>query len=120
MQPVLARLREVQGGSENLKQLLQLLKVQQLQAPSPSGYFAENVLNLLLSTGTDLSRLDLSNLTTWQANLRTMNLLETNFSSTKLSQCIFTQSINNILCVAFSPNHKYITTSHDSSEIKMC
>ncbi len=81
MQPILAKLQEVQGGSENLKTLLlQLLKIQQLQAPLQLGYFAGNIINLLRELGVDLSNLDFSNLNIWQADLRTINLQGTNFS----------------------------------------
>ena len=117
VQPVLARLLEGQGGSENLKNLLlQLLKMQQLQAPLQPGYFAGNVIHLLRQLGADLSHLDFSNLTIWQADLR-MVMHGTNFSHADLSHSIFTQSISDILCVAFSPDAKSIATSHDSGEV---
>jgi WD40 repeat protein len=118
LQPILARLLEVQGGCENLKQLLlQLLKVQQLQAQLQRGYFAGNTINLLRQLGADLSHLDFSNLTIWQADLRMMNLQGTNFRHADLSHSTFTQSMSDILCVAFSPDAKYIATSHDNGEV---
>ncbi len=118
VQPILAKLLEVQGGSENLQTLLlQLLRMQQLQARLQSGYFAGNAINLLRQLGADLSHLDFSNLTIWQADLRMINLQGTNFSHADLSHSIFTQSISDILCVAFSPDAKHIATSHDSGEV---
>ena len=118
VQPILARLLEVQGGSENLQNLLlQLLKVQQLQAALQPGYFAGNAINLLRQLGVDLSHLDFSNLMIWQADLQMVNLQGTNFSHADLSHSIFTQSISDILCVAFSPDAKHIATSHDSGEV---
>lgn len=108
VQPILDRLIEVQGGSENLKnRLLQLLEVQQSQAPLQQGYLAENTINLLRQLGADLSHLDLSNLTR-QAQLRRGNWHGTNFSCANLSYAIFTQYINGILGVAFSPDAKRI------------
>lgn len=83
VQPILARLLEIQGGSENLKQLLQLLKVQQSQAPLQPRYFAENALHLLRQLGADLSHLDLSNLMIWQTGWQMMNLHETTFNYAK-------------------------------------
>lgn len=118
VQPILARLIEMQGGSENLKTLLlQLLRMQQLQAPLQPGYFAGNALNLLRQLGADLSHLDFSNLTIWQADLRRLNLHGTNFTRADLSHSSFTQSISDILCVAYSPDAKYIATGHSSSEV---
>ena len=121
VQPILIKLSEIQGGSENLKQLLlQLMADRQIQVPLQSGYFTENVLNLLHHLGADLSHLNLSNLTTWQANRQKMNSYETNFCPAKLSQCIFAQFISNILCVAFSSDSKYIATIHNCKEISVC
>jgi WD40 repeat protein len=118
VQPTLARLIEVQGGSENLKHLLlELLKIQQHQAKLQPGYFAGNVINLLHQLGTELSHLDFSNLMIWQADLRMMNLQGTNFSHTDLKYSIFTQALNNILCAAFSPNGQRFATSHVNGEI---
>lgn len=118
VQPLLAKLLETQGGSENLKNLLlQLLQIQQTSARLQPGYFAGNVINLLLALGASLSHLDFSNLTIWQADLRMVNLHFTNFSHADLSHSIFSQSISDILCVAFSPDAKYIATSHDNGEV---
>lgn len=107
----------MQGGSEHLKNLLQLLNPQQLQAPLQPGYIAGNAIHLLRQLEADSSHLDLSNLTIWQADLRMVNLHGTNFSHADLIHSIFTQSISDILCVAFSPDAKHIATSHDSGEV---
>ncbi|CAA9359871.1 High-affinity carbon uptake protein Hat/HatR [uncultured Leptolyngbya sp.] len=118
VQPILTKLLELQGGSENLQTLLlQLLRIQQLQAPLQPGYFAGNAINLLRQLGADLSHLDFSNLTIWQADLRMMTLQGTNFCKADLSGSIFTQAISEILCVAFRPDAKHIATSHGSGEI---
>ncbi|MBW4621919.1 MAG: NACHT domain-containing protein [Cyanosarcina radialis HA8281-LM2] len=118
VQPILAKLLETQGGSDNLKQLLlQLLKVQQLQARLQPGYFAGNAINLLCQLGADLSHLDFSYLAIWQADLRMVNLHGTNFRHADLSHSIFTQALGDILGVAFSPDARHIATSHDSGEV---
>lgn len=118
VQPILAKLLEMQGGSENLKHLLlQLLRIQQNSARLQPGYFAGNAINLLLVLGVSLSHLDFSNLTIWQADLRMVNLHSTNFSHASLRNSVFTQSTTGILCVAFSPDGKNIATRHDNGEI---
>jgi WD40 repeat protein len=118
VQPILARLVEVQGGRENLRHLLlQLLRMQQRQARFQPGYFAGNVIHLLRQLGVDLSHLNFSNLAIWQADLRMLNLHGTNFSQADLSNSSFTQSMSDILCVAFSPNAQLIATSHDNGEV---
>lgn len=111
VQPILTRLLDVLGGSENLKNLLlQLLQMQRLQAPLQPGYFAANTINLLRQLGVDLSHQDFSQLAIWQADLEMVNLLRTNFSNTNLSYSTFTQLINEILGFGFSLNAKYIVT----------
>jgi WD40 repeat protein len=118
VQPILAKLLESQGGNENLKQfLLQLLQVQQLQARLQPGYFAGNMLNLLLQLGADLNHQDFSNLTIWQTDLSMVNLQGTNFRDADLSNSTFTQAIGEILGAAFSPDAKHIATSHRSGEV---
>ncbi|KJH69454.1 WD40 domain-containing protein [Aliterella atlantica] len=118
LQPTLAQLLEVTGSKESLKNLLlELLKIQQVQAPLQRGYFAANAIHLLRQLGVDLSHLDFSNLTVWQADLQTVDLHETNFSGADLSYSTFTQSISDILSVAFSPDGKQIATSHDNGEV---
>ncbi len=118
VQPILAKLLEMQGGSENLKHLLlQLLRIQQNSARLQPGYFAGNAINLLLVLGVSLSHLDFSNLTIWQADLRMVNLHSTDFSHADLRHSVFTQSTTSILCVVFSPDGKTIATSHDNGEV---
>lgn len=54
VQPILVRLIESQGGREDLKSLLlQLLRIQQDQAPLQPGYFAGNAINLLCQIGAE-------------------------------------------------------------------
>jgi WD40 repeat protein len=118
VQPILISLRESQGGNANLVHLLlELLKTQQLQAPLQPGYFSGNVINLLRLLGIDLSRRDFSNLTIWEADLRSANLQGTNFTDADLSRCTFAQSISDVFCVVFSPNGQRIATSHDNGDI---
>jgi WD40 repeat protein len=118
VQPILTHLREAQGGNENLVQLLlELLKVQQLQASLQPGYFAGNAINLLRQLGVDLSHQDFSNLTIWEADLRSTNLQGTNFTDADLSRSTFAQSISDVFCVVFSPNAQQIATSHDNGDI---
>jgi WD40 repeat protein len=118
VQPILANLRESQGGNENLvRLLLELLEAQQLQAPLQPGYFAGNVINLLRWLGVDLSHRNFANLTIWEADLRSVNLQGTNFADADLSRSTFAQSISDVFCVVFSPNAQQIATSHDNGDI---
>jgi hypothetical protein len=81
VQPILTQLIESQGGRENLKhRLLQLLKIQQSQAPSQPGYFAINATTLLAQLESKLSDQDFFNLRTKQADSQIEKLQEINFN----------------------------------------
>ncbi len=113
VQPTQARLLEVLESKESLKNLrLKLQQFQQAQALLQRGYFDGKAIHLLHQLGMDLSHLDFSNLTIWQADLRMMNLNETNFNYADLRCSVFTQSAANILSVTFS-----IATSHDKGKV---
>lgn len=83
---------------------MELLKIQQTQAPLPRGYFAGNAIHLLRQIEVDLSYLDFANLTILQADLRMVNINKTNFRRADLSYFVFSQSIADILSVGFSPD----------------
>lgn len=90
VQPTLAELLKVLESKESLKILrLELLRFQQTQAPLQRGYFDGDAIHLLRQLGMDLSHLDFSNLTIWQADLRMVNLNETNFSYADLSYSVW-------------------------------
>lgn len=117
VQPTL-KLSEVLESKESLKNLrLEPQQFQQTQAQLQRGCFDGNAMHLLRQLRMDLSHLDFSNLTIWQADLQMVNLNETNFSYAGLSYSVFTQSTANILSVAFSPNGKYIATSYDNGKV---
>ena len=116
--PTLAQLLKVTGNKESLKSLLELLNLQQTQAPLQQGYFAGNTIHLLRQLGVDLSHLDFSNLTIWQADLPMANQHETNCSHADLSYSTYTQSISDVLSVAFSPNGQMLASGSEDQTIK--
>jgi WD40 repeat protein len=94
-----------------------LLLTQQLQAPLSAGYVGGNIFNLLRQIDAKLSDRDFSNLIIRQADLRGLNLQQTNFSNADLSQCLFTQKLNSIFALSFSPNGQFIAAGDTSAEI---
>lgn len=67
------------------------------------GYLFGNIINLLLYLNIDLSDLDFSNLTIWQAYLRGANLSNVDFSNSDLKKSRFTEAFGTALSVASSP-----------------
>lgn len=85
-----------------LQKLLSIL--QQTTETTPSiGYAAGNLLNLLIYLNVDLTGYDFSGLAVWQAYLQGQTLHHTNFSKSDLAKSVFTQSLGNVLSVAFNP-----------------
>ncbi|MDF5719540.1 MAG: NB-ARC domain-containing protein [Rhizonema sp. PD37] len=75
------------------------------------GYAAGNIINLLQQLEIELNNYDLSNLTIWQANLQGINLQQTNFANSDLSQSVFTQTLGSILAAKFSPTDNLFATA---------
>jgi WD40 repeat protein len=118
LQPIINKLiYQLQSKFHLEARLNNLLLTQQSQAPLAPGYVGGNIFNLLKQLDMELSNRDFSNLTLWQADLRNIMLQRTNFSNADLSRSSFTQKINSIFAIAFSPDGQYITTGDTSAEI---
>lgn len=87
--------------------------------PRPRGYFAGNMLNLMIHFQLDLTGLDFSYLTVWQADLRTATLHELNFKQADLSSSVFAETFDRILCLAFSPDGHQLATGTGKGEIRI-
>jgi WD40 repeat protein len=74
------------------------------------GYAGGNTLNLLSQLQTDLTGYDFSHLAVWQSYLQGTNLHNVNFAYSDLSKSVFTEILDRIMSVAFSPNGKLLAT----------
>jgi WD40 repeat protein len=110
----LLRLLPWEQLGESLKQILFGLRG---KPAYETGYTAGNLLNLLCHLQVDLSGQDLSEQTLWQAYLRKVNLHGVNFAQSDLAKSIFTETFGQVLCVAFSPDGKWLATSDVNHEI---
>jgi WD40 repeat protein len=118
IQPTLHKLTHELRSTHHLEtHLNHLLSMQQIQAPLEPGYVGGNIFNLLRQLNLNLNDRDFSNLTIWQADLRNINLHRTNFRNADFSRSSFTQKINSIFTIAFSPDGQYIATGDTSAEI---
>jgi WD40 repeat protein len=120
LQPAIARLIKHLGNLENLKlygdRLLTSFKKQSSQTIT---YAPGNLLNLFHQAQIDLTNYDFSNLTIKQAYLQGVNLHDVNFANCDLSQCVFTETLGNILWATFSPNGELLATCDTDCHIRI-
>jgi hypothetical protein len=126
LQPILARLQARYGLDRvelRLKALVtklrQTAEVSETSAVSTSqlGYAAGNLLNLLLHLKPEVSGLDFSGLSVWQAYLQGMRLPEVNFSRANLAGSVFTEVFSFALAVAFSPDGRLLAAGTSDQRV---
>lgn len=102
--------------ANNLQQILAHL---QGKPPQETGYAGGNILNLLQVLQIDVSGYDFSRLTVWQAYLQGVNLHDVNFTNSDLSDCVFTESLGNILWATFSPDGQILATCDTDCHVRL-
>lgn len=115
LRPLLEQLQAHLGDREAVKacldKILLMLKARTYQSP---GYAAGNLLNLLNQLGVNLGGYDFSHLIVWQVYLQGVNLPRVNFAHADLTRSVFTQTMGDILSIAFSPDGTLLATGIDN------
>ncbi|BAZ17189.1 WD-repeat protein [Calothrix sp. NIES-4071] len=120
LEPLVNKLLNHLGNTNQLENhLYQIIESLRNNSPNQPGYAAGNLLNLLCHIQADLTNINLSNLTVWQAYLKNINLNGINFHSSDLSKSIFTETLSSILAVAFSPDGKILVTGGVAGEVQL-
>lgn len=120
LHPIAQKLITAFGSQENLIAALgDILIALRLHPPTPPGYIAGNILNLLVYLQADLSGYDFSGLTLWQADLQGVNLRYANFSQSNLDKSVFSETFSNIYGIALSPDGTQLATGHVDGEIRL-
>lgn len=120
LKPIIDNLLYLLGDRETIKkQLNQILANLREKSPQETGYAGGNALNLMIYLPIDLSELDFSHLTVWQAYLPDVNLHEVNFAHSDLSKSVFAETLDSIMSVAFSPDGKILATGDGNGEIRL-
>lgn len=120
LQPAIEQLLTALGSQKNLEYTLkQILEKLRSRSLPETGYVAGNILNLLRQLKADVTGWNFSHLAVWQAYLQGMNLHNVNFSHSDLSRSIFTETLGNILCVAFSPDGEILATGDTDCRIRL-
>ncbi|WP_243713863.1 NB-ARC domain-containing protein [Nostoc sp. 106C] len=83
------------------------------------GYAVGNILNLLRYYNYNLSGLDLSYLTVWQAYLRGADLHNVKFIGADLNKSRFTEAFGIVLAVAYNPKKSIIALGDTKSKIRL-
>ena len=104
-----------------LKQQLQQIVTNLQKNPPAKGYAAGNILNLLCHNGsTDkLENKDFSYLYISQAYLQGKQLHNIDFSYAEFKNTTFTETFGSTLCVAFSPNGKFLATGDIHNKVHL-
>lgn len=76
------------------QQTLQILTQLRRSADQSAGYGAGNLLNLMYALGLDLTSYNFSNLSIWQADLRSMILRQVNFTEADFTNTVFAEGSN--------------------------
>ncbi|MEA5625955.1 NACHT and WD40 repeat domain-containing protein [Nostoc sp. UHCC 0251] len=120
IEPVIDGLFAVLRSKKNLEnQLIQILASLRETSPLEQSYTAGNILNLLCHLETDISGYDFSNLSIWQADLRSFKLHDVNFQNANFNKSIFAETFGGVLSVAFSPNGKLLAIGDTNGEIHL-
>ncbi|MBY5285120.1 NACHT domain-containing protein (plasmid) [Aphanizomenon flos-aquae CCAP 1446/1C] len=120
LKPVVERLLAIFRSKKTLEtQLNQILTTLRETFPLEQSYTAGNIVNLLCHLETDLSNYNFSDLTIWQADLRNVNLHNTNFACANLAKSVFAETLGGIHSVAFSPNGKLLATGDTNGEVRL-
>lgn len=93
------QLETLNTPENHLKTALSRLREQ--AHPTPN-YAAGNLLNLLCEAGADLTHVDCSHLTVWQAYLNNIPLHGANFAGSDLAKSSFTSTLSAAICVTFN------------------
>jgi WD40 repeat protein len=100
-------------------QLNSILVALRETSPLEQSYTGGNIFNLFCHLETDLTGYDFSYLTIWQANLRDINLYNTNFAHTSIAKSIFVETFGGIFSVVFSPDDTLLATGDTNGEIRL-
>jgi len=120
LQPIAEQLMNRLGSEAAIAATLQqMLDSLRGGTPQAMGYAGGNSLNLLLQLSIDLSGFDFSNLTVWQAYLQDVKLHGVNFAGADLSNCVFTESLGNVLSAAFSPDGARLATCDTDCQVRV-
>jgi WD40 repeat protein len=82
-------------------------------------YAAGNLVNLLVRLDANLSDVDLSGMSVWQAYLRDTTLHRVNFTNADLQSSVFADRLGSVLSIALSPDNKVLATGDMNGNVNL-
>jgi WD40 repeat protein len=82
-------------------------------------YTAGNLVNLLVRINADLSDLDLSGMSIWQAYLKDIILHRVNFTAADLQGSVFADRLGTVLSIGLSPDNKILATGDMNGNVNL-
>ncbi|MBE8990432.1 NB-ARC domain-containing protein [Nostoc sp. LEGE 12450] len=120
LNPVIKKLLSVFGSANWIEaQLMTILASLRGKKPIDAGYVGGNTINLLHQLQVDLSDCNFSSLTIWQADLKSVNLHQTNFAYSDLTKSTFTANLSYTFTLAVSPNGNLLAIGDTLGQISL-
>nr|HMN30269.1 NB-ARC domain-containing protein [Caldilineaceae bacterium] len=122
VQPIADRLMrqlDRHGVETVLQRVLAALRAQSSEPVSAAGYAGGNLLNLLLTLGSDVAKYDFSYLSVWQANLRGVYAPGLNLSGANLAGSTFTYSFGSLLTFQFDANNQLLVAELQEEQLRI-
>ncbi len=118
LNPILEKLLSFFDNSRNLhNHLHQMLDKLRQSSSTDLGYTCGNILNLLCHSGAELTNYNLSKLTIRQAYFQGKELRNVDFSQSEIVDSVFTETLETILSLSFSPDSEFLATADANGEI---
>ncbi|HAZ44466.1 MAG TPA: hypothetical protein DDW76_09415 [Cyanobacteria bacterium UBA11369] len=120
LKPIADNLQAVFGSKAVVEALLkQILSKLRINSLGYKSYAVGNIINLLAYLQVNFREYDFSNLTVWQAFLRDANLHYVNFAGANIAKSVFTENIDIIVAVTFSPDGQLLAASDYRGQIHL-
>ncbi|HEU5227922.1 MAG TPA: NB-ARC domain-containing protein [Ktedonobacteraceae bacterium] len=120
LKPILSRLLTHYGGEQELgRHLMRLAQQLREKSPGAQGYGGGNLVNLLACLRGRIQGADFSRLLIRQAHLQGIEVQDTSFAESDVSDSLFTEPMESIASMALSRDGNYLAVGGFSGQIRI-
>lgn len=119
LMPIADYLLETFGTLQAVEKQLQQRLAKLRDLPLEPGYASGNIINLMQQLNLSFTNYDFSGLMIRQAYLPNVPLQNVNFADINLANCVFTEVINGISTIQFSPDGTQLATGDTDGNIQL-